>query len=69
MTNIKKRPIFSLVLLLLVLVCVFSIVAIPASAFEIMPYYNNAISAKSSAQVSSTGVLTIYNGYTGISGV
>ncbi len=68
MTNLKKRPIFSSVSLLLILACIFSIVAIPASAVGITPYYNNTISAQSSASISSTGVLTINNKYQGISG-
>lgn len=67
MTTLKKT-IFTSASLLLILTCIFSIVAIPASAANIMPYYNNTVSAQSSASLSSTGTLTINNKYTGISG-
>lgn len=71
MTNIKKRPIFLVVSLLLVFTCIFTAVSIPASAAtpDIMPCLNNALSAQSSVSISSTGVLTIKNKLQGIPGV
>lgn len=40
-----------------------------AKAADIMPYYNNTFSAKSTATVSEDGVITISNRYIGLSGI
>lgn len=53
------------------LLMVFSsfMLAMQAHATEIMPYYNNVITADSVATISSTGRLTVRNSYDGEKGV
>lgn len=60
--------------LLLAFVSVFTVFGVFASskavsAAEITPYYNNTVSATSSANISSTGKITISNSYSGIKDV
>lgn len=56
------------ILFSIVAVCtlILPIIAVPAFAAEIEPRYNNTISASSAATISSTGMLTVSNQYSGI---
>lgn len=53
------------------LTSMFAFLSFPAQAVdeEIMPLYNNVVSARCSASVSSSGVITITNNYMGIKAV
>ncbi len=60
--------------LLLAFVSVFTVFGVFASskavlAAEITPYYNNTVSAISTATISSTGKITITNSYSGIKNI
>ena len=58
-----NRKIIKLVSYVFVCLLILNLCMLFANATEISPYYNNAIWANSSANVSSTGILTVKNTY------
>ena len=64
MKNMRK-----IVGIILLLTVILNLSAAVSAAGEITPYYNNALSANTTASVSSSGLLTITNRYQGIDGV
>lgn len=62
----NMRKIIGIILLLAV---ILNLSAAASAAGEIMPRYNNALSANTTTSVSSSGLLTMVNRYEGLEGV
>ena len=69
--SIRQR-VLSLILVCISVFTMFSVSvsAVQAQAAEIAtPYYNNVVTARSTATISDSGLLTIKNSYVGVDGV
>lgn len=53
----------------MICILLFSVFSFAANGAEAVPFYNNVINTDSSASISSSGMLTVTNSYSGINSV
>ena len=61
----KKQIIRKFLCAILICTCVISSFAITSYAEEITPYYNNVHRVQSDVSISSTGLMTVFNSFSG----
>lgn len=64
-----KKKIISLIIVSTFILLAFSAPLVVAQASTIKPYYNNVVTVSSTATISSSGVMTIDNMYSGFQSV